>query len=250
MSLSWANLFAAEIAKISKVRYCYDSPWVESLGTSDYSSSYNFRAGSQMTIWTDATELTLSIANNYSSVWEWYVNDTLLEGYSTTSTIQLDGEFNKVTVKFTSGRAITPTFELSKTITFENVAVSGVSTQNIIVPSGKDWLLIMVGTNDRGSIPMALKNSFWEYAGKGTYIVPFPNHKAEASYVVSQMQVYSTIREIFASHSYEIIDCSDVAGIVFAANSMYQQDLIHFNEDGHRAIANIVSGRMGLPMYL
>lgn len=249
-SLSWANLFANELSQISQMRYSHDSPWVEALGAHGYSVGYNFKPGSQMTIWTDAGELSLSIDTNYSSAWEWYVDDVLQIGQDSMATIVLDGTLHKITVKFTSGQAVNPHFELSKTISFENVAVSGVSTSNVTIPEDKDWLLIMIGTNNRTAIPYAISNKFWAYAGKGTYIVPFPNHKTDVSYAVSQMQLYATIKEIFRCHGYETIDCSDVNAYAFYDDALYQSDLIHFNAAGHRVICNMVSGKMELPAML
>lgn len=249
-SLSWANLLANALEQLTTMRYSYDSPWVESLGAFNYSAGYNYMNGSQMTIWTDARSISLGISMNYSSVWDWYVDDVLLDGQNSVSSVTLDGSLHKITVKFTGGQAVRPFLEISKTISVENVAEVGVGIVNLSVPTDKDWLLIMVGTNDRTSIPFAIKNNLWAYAGKGTYIVPFPNHKTEENYAVSQMQLYTAIRNIFEIHGYEIIDCSDVNAYAFYDNTLYQSDLIHFSAAGHRVICNMVSGKMGLPVML
>ena len=111
----------------------------------------------------------------------------------------------------------------------------------------------MVGTNGRSydinSNASIIHNDFRKYSGKGTYIVPFPNHKEESAYVISESQLYPYIRNGFEHLNYEIVDCSDIAGAIFYDDSLYQGDKIHFNEDGHRVIANIISGRMGIPTY-
>lgn len=249
-SMSWANLMATELKKLNAMRYSYDSPWVEALGMFNYDVGYNFKEGSQMTIWTDAAKISLSIGVNYSSVWDWYVDDVLQDGQSQTQEIVLDGTLHKVTVKFTSGQMIKPCFELEKEISFENVAFTGASTNNVKIPDNKDWILIMLGTNDRAQVPIALNKKIWEYAGKGTYIVPFPNHKTDISYAISQMQLYSTMKQIFKAHEYEIIDASDVNAYPFYDDTLYQSDKIHFNEAGHRIICNMVSGKLGLPIML
>lgn len=249
-SLSWANIFMNEIKKITTLRYSAYSPWVECLGVKRYSSGYNFIKGSHMSIWTYSDKLKVSINTSYSSAWEWLVNDVKVDGSENTTEIELSGELNKVTVRFTSGQAVGVDFELSKSIEFTNDALTGCGIHNVPFPSGKDWLIVMVGTNNRDVNLETVADKLLKYRGKGTYVVPFPNHKSESVYKVTQAQSYSVIRNEFKSLDYEIIDCSDIAGVVFADNFLYQGDLIHFNEEGHKMIANIAGGKMGLPVYL
>lgn len=247
---SWANLFGAELAKITEMQYGTQSPWVECLGVGGYSTGYNFVVGSQITIWTDASEISMT-GTSYSSAWDWYVDDVLSGDASGTTTLALDGDLHKITVKFTAGQITSLSFTIPKTITFTNSAVSGVGMSNVNVPdaSTADWLLAMVGTNNRNGNFNENNNQWNSWAGKGTYIIPAPNHKTDGSYVYSQMLVYAKIADNMKNHGLDVLNVSSAMGGVFLDNTLYQADLIHFNEVGHKVIANIISGALGLPCY-
>lgn len=247
---SWANLFGAELAKITEIKCNIQSPWVECLGVKEYNKGYNFIAGSQFTIWTDAEEIILT-GTSYSSAWDWYVDGVPRSGASTMETIALDGELHKITVKFTAGQMANPTFTIPKTITFTNSAVSGVGLINVPVPdaSTADWLLVMIGTNNRSGGFDNYNNSWNSWSGRGTYIIPAPNHKTDDSYTHSQMLVYAKIANNMKSFGLDVLNVSATMGGVFLDNTLYQSDLIHYNENGHKVIANIVSGALGLPCY-
>lgn len=249
---SWANLFGAELAKITEIEYTMQSPWVESLGfKANGSAAVNFTAGSQIAIWTDAESVTFAYGNNYSSAWDCYVDDVKNADKSNAETVALDGELHKVTIKFTAGQLIDPGFKIPKTITFENSAVSGVSIQNVVVPDATtaDWLLAMVGTNNRAG-NFNKNDILWKsWAGRGTYIIPAPNHKTDGTYTYSQQYVYAKIAENLKNCGLDVLNVSAITGGVFLDNTLYQGDLIHYNENGHKVIANIVSGALGLPCY-
>ena len=247
---SWANLFGAEMAKITEIEYKTHSSWVECIGVKEYSKGYNFVAGSQFTIWTDAEEITIS-GTSYSSAWDWYVDDVLSNNASSAATITLDGELHKITAKFTAGQLTNPKFTIPKTITFTNSAVSGMGVGNVTIPdaSAADWLLVMIGTNNRAG-NFSTASSVWNsWEGRGTYIIPAPNHKTHETYTYSQMLVYAKIADDMRSHGLDVLNVSSTMGGVFLNNALYQSDLIHYNESGHKAIANIVSGALGLPCY-
>ena len=115
--------------------------------------------------------------------------------------------------------------------------------------SGYDWIFIMVGTNHRAQYyPTTFK--FGEYAGKGFYVVPFPNHRSESAYIISQLEAYTFEMEMFRGLGYEIVNLADANGAAFLGDTYYQSDGIHFNASGHKVIANMVMGRLGLPIYL
>ena len=253
-SLSWANMFMDAISdNIQAVNYQSDNPkWCEQFGANKYSSaSTNYKNYSQMSIWTDATSVRLNIKSNYSSTYDWYVDDVLQVGFTTTSELTgLDGNLHKVTVKFTGGQAVDPVFVITKNISYTNKGVSGVSSANMQFDSGKDWLIVMIGTNNRAINPGGININLVEYKGKGTYICPFPNHKTDSSYVYSQMYTYGNLIRLFKSYGYEILDTGMFANEFYDNDELYQSDLIHFNALGHRKIANIVSGMMGFPLCL
>lgn len=248
---SWANLFGAELEKITELQYEWHSPWVEPIGfKANGTTGVNFVVGSQITIWTDAESVAFEYGSNYSSAWDIFVDDTKRTDMANAESITLDGELHKITIKFTAGQLTDPRFTIPKTITFTNKAVSGVGMANVVVPDATtaDWMFVMVGTNNRGGGFNANQN--WNtWAGRGTYIFPAPNHKTDGSYVYSQMLVYAKIADNMKNRGLDILNVSSVMGGVFLDNSLYQQDLIHYNEKGHKAIANIVSGALGLPCY-
>lgn len=249
---SWANLFGAELAKITEIEYTWQSPWVEAIGfKANGTNSTNFPAGSQITIWTDAESVDFAYSNNYSSAWDWYVDDVKDADTSNAENIVLDGELHKVTVKFTAGQLTEPKFTIPKTVTFENRAVSGMGIQNVVVPDAAtaDWVLVMIGTNNRAGNFNSNAISWKSWAGRGTYVIPPPNHKTDAVYTYSQQFVYAKIADNLKNCGLDVLNVSAMMGGVFLDNVLYQQDLIHYNENGHKAIANIVSGALGLPCY-
>ena len=248
-SKSWANLFGSVLQEITELHYYANGPWTEVIGAKAYSSVYNFMAHSEFSIWTDAENLTLSPANNYSSAWDWYVDGELQSGKTSETSIVLDGNFHKVTVRFTAGQATGTKFVITKQITVENVATSGSGFDNVTIPTDKDWLLVMIGTNDTDKTSFRFRRAWFEYAYKGTYIVPFPKHNEE-SFPYPMAKVYGAFAKTFEAMNYEIVNISDVAGAVFYDDSLFAgSDLIHYSENGHRVIANIVSGKLGLPTY-
>ena len=65
------------------------------------------------------------------------------------------------------------------------------------------------------------------------------------------MQMATNLTESFKDMGFDILNCLDVASAVFCDTTKYYQgDLIHFNENGHVLICNIVSAKLGLPTYL
>ena len=221
------------------------------LGAYVYGDGLNYKAGSQISVWTDATSIELKGGANYSSVFSWYKNDVEIEGSSGLFSMELDGEFSKITVKFTGGQYTDAYFVIPKTITHTNAAVTGVGAQNVTIPQGHDWLLVMIGTNDRTALTKAFfNNGVYQYSGKGTYIVPFPNHKEDASDTITQAHRFNEYRRAMTDCGYEVVDCSDVNAWAFYDNALYQGDLIHFNAKGHRIMCNMISGKLGVPVML
>lgn len=248
-SKSWANLFGSVLQEITELRYPANGPWTEVFGALIYSSGYNFMKHSEFSIWTDADSLTMAPSNNYGSAWDWYVDGELQDGNTSAESITLDGNFHKVTVRFTSGQAVTPAFVITKEIAVENVATSGSGFGNVTIPTGKDWLLVMIGTNDTDKTSFGYRRDWRMYAHKGTYVVPFPKHNAD-SFPYPMAKVYGAFAKTFEDMGYEIVNVSDIAGAVFYDDALFAgSDLIHYSENGHRVIANIVSGKLGLPIY-
>lgn len=249
--LSWAELLMAEVEKTTSIRVLPYSRFAESFGAFVYSNGLNYRTGSQFSVWTDAAHIDLSLEMNYDSVFSWYINDVEIEGSSGLTSVDLDGEFSKITVKFTSGQAVNPVFTIPKTITHTNAAVTGVGAGNVTFPKGHDWLLLMVGTNDRNALKKDfLGNKVYSYIGKGTYVVPFPNHKEESINIITQAHRFNEYRNLMRDCGYEVIDCSDVNSLAFYDDTLYQKDRIHFNAKGHRIMCNMISGKMGMPVML
>lgn len=248
-SKSWANLFIDELSALTTFGFGVSSRWVECIGATSYSTGYNFKTNGEISIWTDASSITLGIGSNYSSAWKWLV-DGVESGTASSATLTLDGQLHKVTVHFTGGQATDPYFTITKTISCENDAVTGVGPVNVTIPSGKDWLLIMIGTNARNTIWKELKNTYCEYDGKGCFIVPFPNHKTDSSYTHSQMETLSSLIDLFKAFNYEIINLSAENAFPFYDDTLFQSDKIHYSAKGHRIMANMISGRLGLPLYL
>lgn len=247
---AWAYLFGNALSNISNLTYGLQSKWVETIGGQDNGTGYKLMNYQQMSIWTNATTVYFS-CTSYSATWDWYVDDAVQSESATSNSITLDGNMHKVTVRATGGQLAYPTFRITKTITYTNIASTGVGIGNVPVDDGYDWLLIMIGTNNRTSAVGGDGNiNFTRYSNHGTFIVPFPNHKDDPTYTVSEMRTYAGAKNIFESLNYEILDCSDIVGNLFYDNSFYQSDLIHFNAEGHRRIANIIAGRLGFPLYL
>ena len=251
-SMSWANLFMnALVSDITLIKYNTQSRFVEAFGGCKYStSSYNYKKYSQMSIWTDATSVTLNIATSYSSAYKWYVDGTHQTTFDSTATLTgLDGNLHKVTVEFTNGQSVNPWFSITKSITYTNKAVSGVSSDGMTWDTGKDWLIVMIGTNNRAINPANVSVNFNEYWGRGTYVCPFPNNKSDNSYTYSQMYSYANLERCFKDAGFDILR-TDAYASEFYSSTLYQGDLIHFNAIGHRKIANIVSALMGFPLCL
>lgn len=174
----WAYLFAKMLATITEIHVGYMSPYAHAVAYSDYASSSNFRAGSRLAIYTDAQSVTLNYGDAYSETWKWYVNDVeLAEAGKTIS--GLGDDVKKVEVRFTGGQTVNPNLSISKTITVTNKAVVGCGTDNCPIEAAHDWLVLMIGTNNRGVGGGMVNNGkeYLSYAGKGTFIVPFPNRK-------------------------------------------------------------------------
>lgn len=245
----WAYLFAKMLATITEIHVGYMSPYAHALAYSGYGNISNFLAGSRLAIYTDAQSVMLNYGEAYDETWKWYVND--VEQAETGKTISglVDG-VKKVEVRFTGGQTVNPTLSIRKTITVANKAYVGCGTGNCIIEEGHDWLVLMVGTNNRNANGGMIKNGkpYLGYAGKGTYIVPFPNRKTDASYVASQAQVYGELASTFRSINYEICDASDFGYAFIQDDSLYQSDMIHYSAKGHKAIANIVGGKLGFPV--
>ena len=250
---SWANMFmTALVSGVTELKYDTTSKWTECFGAVKYSTaSFNYKQNSQMSIWTNANSVTLSIAESYSPVYDWYVDDAIQTSFHNVATLtRLDGNLHKITVKFSGGQAVNPNLVISKTITYTNRGVSGVNTENVQWDSGKDWLIVMIGTNNRTINIPSVNVNFNEYRGKGTFVCPFPNHKTDSSYAYSQMFTYANIARAFKGVGFDVINTDMFANEFYATSELYQGDLIHFNELGHRKIANIVSGLMGFPLCL
>ena len=64
------------------------------------------------------------------------------------------------------------------------------------------------------------------------------------------MQAYTFEMEMFRHFGYEILNMSDVNAAPFYDDTYYQSDKIHYNAAGHRVMANMIAGRLGLPIYL
>lgn len=246
---SWADLLGTALSALTSFRFDMNSPWVESIGFSPYSGQANFKTNSQMSIWTDAPSITLGYGDRYSSVWKWYVDGVYQENQDSATTLTLDGSFHKVTVKFTGGQLVAPFFTISKTITYTQTGYTGASISNMPFAATYDWIFIMIGTNHRARY-YKVDFTYARYYGRGTYVVPFPNHKSDASYVISQLQAYHQMIDLFRNMGYDIVNCADVNAAPFIDNTLYQSDLIHFNATGHKIIANMVAGKLGLPLYL
>lgn len=245
----WAYLLAKMLATITEIHVGYMSPYAHALAYSGYANGANFRPGSRLAIYTDAQSVTLNYDVEYSGTWKWYVND--VEQAETEKTISVLGDgVKKVEVRFTGGQIINPNLSISKTITVTNNAIVGCGIDNCPIEAGHDWLVLMIGTNNRnvdGGMVGAGK-TYLAYAGKGTYIVPFPNRKTDASYVASQARVYGELTSTLRSINYEICDASDFGYAFIQDNSLYQSDMIHYSTKGHKAIANIVGGKLGFPV--
>lgn len=245
----WAYLLAKMLATITEIHVGYMSPYAHALAYSGYANGANFRPGSRLAIYTDAQSVTLNYDVEYSGTWKWYVND--VEQAETEKTISVLGDgVKKVEVRFTGGQIINPNLSISKTITVTNNAIVGCGIDNCPIEAGHDWLVLMIGTNNRnvdGGMVGAGK-AYLAYAGKGTYIVPFPNRKTDASYVASQAKVYSELTSTLRSINYEICDASDFGYAFIQDDSLYQSDMIHYSAKGHKAIANIVGGKLGFPV--
>lgn len=248
-SYSWAVLLGNAISADTEYKYNCTSGYTENIGATRYSSGFNFKKNSEFSIWTDASSITISIASNYSSAWKWLVDGTE-SGTASSTTLTLDGNFHKVTAQFTSGQAVNPAFTIAKTITFTNSATSGVSSQNVNIPTGKDWLLIMIGTNDRRGDISGFKDPILEYYQRGTFIVPFPNHKTDSSYTHSELETYSSLMFVMKNLGFEIVNCSSENAFAFYDDTLYQSDKIHISAKGHRLMANIIGGKLGFPIYL
>lgn len=245
----WAYLFAKMLATITEIHVGYMSPYAHAVGYHNYGVTNNFRAGSRLAIYTDAQSVTLAYDKQYSATWKWYVNDVEQEETSTVIS-GLDNTVKKVEVRFTGGQTILPMLTVSKTINVTNAASKGGTTVNCSVPSGHDWLLLMIGTNDRSATGGVVGTgiTYLQYTGKGTYIVPFPNRKIDASYVASQAQVFGELASAFKSMNYEVCDASDFGYAFMQDDTLYQTDMIHYSAKGHKAIANIVGGKLGFPV--
>lgn len=245
----WAYLFAKMLATITEIHVGYMSPYAHALAYSGYANGANFRTGSRLAIYTDAQSVTLKYGAGYGETWKWYVND--VEQAETEKTISGLGDgVKKVEVRFTGGQTVNPNLSISKTITITNKAIIGCGTVNCPIEEGHDWLVLMIGTNNRnvdGGMILSGK-AYLAYAGKGTYIVPFPNRKTAASYVASQAQVYGELASTLKSINYEICDASDFGYAFIQDDSLYQSDMIHYSAKGHKAIANIVGGKLGFPV--
>ena len=248
---SWAELMMEELEKIDSVRFNNYSPYIEILGAHVYGQGLNFRAGSQITLWTDATWIELNYPQNYDSAFTWYKNGVEIADSAGVTELALDGEYSEITVKFTAGQMVNPGLNIPKTITHTNDAVVGVGAGNLTIKDGYDWFMIMVGTNDRNMLnKSSFSTNISKYSGKGTFIVPFPNHKVEESNIITQAQRFGEYRAFMECAGYEIIDCSDVNAWAFYDDSLYQTDKIHFSAKGHRVMCNMISGKIGLPVML
>lgn len=244
----WAYLFAKMLATITEIHVGYMSPYAHAVAYSNYASSANFRTGARLAIYTDAQSVTLNYGEAYSETWKWYVND--VEQAEAGKTISgLGGDVKKVEVRFTGGQTVNPNLSISKTITVTNKAIIGCGTGNCPIEAAHDWLVLMIGTNNRGVSGGVVNNGkdYLAYAGKGTFIVPLPNRKIDASYVVSQAQVYAELTSTLRGINYEICDASDFGYAFIQDDSLYQSDMIHYSAKGHKAIANIVGGKLGFP---
>lgn len=245
----WAYLFAKMLATITEIHVGYMSPYAHALAYSPYASTANFKPGSRLAIYTDAQSVTLNYNEGYSETWKWYVNN--VEQAETEKTISGLGDgVKKVEVRFTGGQTVNPNLSISKTITVTNKASVGCGILNCQIETGHDWLVLMIGTNNRGASGgmVGYGRDYLAYAGKGTFIVPFPNRKTDASYVVSQAQVYGDLTSTLRSINYEICDASDFGYAFIQDDSLYQSDMIHYSAKGHKAIANIVGGKLGFPV--
>lgn len=251
-SLSWANLFISQLQTLTVFKYYPNSKWVISKGACGYATYSNFKQYSSMEIDTDAETVTLKIDANYDSAWKWYIDGVTDSANDNQSAITLDKKLHTVKVEFTAGQAVNPYFQIEKTIECKNNGVSGVGTGNVVIEDGYDWLLLMIGTNDRNINNLYCNNyNLYQYCGKGTYIIPFPTWKVEESYTASLMQMAVNLSESFRNIGFDILNCLDVASVLFCDTTKYYQgDLIHFNANGHILICNIVSAKLGLPTYL
>ena len=247
---SWANLFIAQLATIGELTYGPFSKWVRNSGVIRYGETVNCKAGAYMELVTDAESVRLNIGSNYSSAWEWYVDGVTDATNNNAESIALDGGLHTVRVRFTGGQSVGPEFAVTKSITCVNKAVSGVSTGNMAVESGCDWLVVMIGTNHRNGGKNKLHMSLTEYSGRGSYILPVPTHRDEESHTMSLFQTIPPLTELFEAWGFEVINCVPELSAVFSDTGYLQGDKIHFTEAGHVIICNAVSAKMGLPTYL
>ncbi len=249
---SWANLMAYELYQNKSVRILPISRFAEVLGTfSTDNIALTYRAGSQFTFWTDSSFVELTCRSNQNAVFSWYQDDVEIPDSRCMTQMRFDYKFHKITVKFTAGEMTDVSFISNKLVISQNHSISTCTAETIQIPMDYDWIVLMVGTNDRKVLNLPfLTMQVGTYAGRGTFVVPFPNHKIDPSYEIAQYYRYGEYREYMRDLGFEIIDCSDVNSFAFYDDSLYQSNKIYFNAKGHRIMCNMIAGKMGLPIML
>lgn len=159
-------------------------------------------------------------------------------------------------------------FRWTPIIEYTNVALSGAN--NITMPTtgieNCDLFIFMIGTNDRGGISPDggdRLTTIQTYKDKCIAILPPPrgydeimtNGKdssvSESASWTSEANIHATYSKLYSRYGITYIDISTEMAMENARHyqTMLQDDLLHFSEEGHKILANVISAKLGVPTY-
>ena len=211
-------------------------------------------ASAEFVFTTDSNEVIVS-AENYSWVGKVAVDDvdvyTDVGQWNNTNISVGDGNYH--TYRFygrTAGMVVLNNIRLKKIFLVDNMAVSGSSyhTPNIY-PNAEayDWFIIMIGTNNRatyGQYSGSIKAK--NYENKGTYIYPIPAYDNGSGSYDKATEAFNMVKSFFSEYGYEIITPDYELLKSQDARSLYYNDNLHINEQGHIYVAKLISNKLGL----
>ena len=161
-------------------------------------------------------------------------------------------------------------FEWTRSMEFTNVGLSGANFMTMPTTGIEDcdMFIYMLGTNQRGGLYnnqfeyYGVLNTLKDYKDKIIAILPPPRGGDETmpnggtydpavNEWTSEAYINASIVEQYNRLGITYVDISAEMAMESARHykTMLQSDLLHFSEEGHKILANVISAKLGIPTY-
>lgn len=214
-----------------------------------------------------------NVANN--QIYDVYVDGELYTTHTVTGTTATAITFPDYTRKHlkivpntVESDAVVLGFSWTRVVEFENIGLSGANLMTLPTNGIEDCdlFVFMIGTNNRSGL---YNNQFLEYGvlptinkykDKCIAILPPPRGYDEAMNTsgtdvgtdwVTEAYIHACFVDAYTRNGITYVDISAEMAMESARHyqTMLQDDLLHFSEEGHKILANVISAKLGVPTY-